>query len=195
MALCLTLALSACSSVPLTSAWKLRNVNPIEADPALFKIAVITNELIQLQTGSTSIGLGYTAEDPKHSFNTIVEATVKPNAIEAQLGQYLKSHEHITLFTLNEEATRQLRIAQNRIKTIKDKDIDGKGNLAVSINTACMDGPKPETVNANIFVMFDPSQGFVKLVSNLDLLKASKSNKQSFWVECEKAKGLPLNKR
>lgn len=180
---CIIFALSACSSIPLTSMWKLRNVSPLEADPALFKIAVISNELIQLKDNSTSIALGFTSENSSYSFKTEVMASVNPNAIESELEPYRQSKERITLFTLNEDAVRQLRIAQSRIQTIKEKEIEGDGSLAVSIHTGCINGPKPKTVKANIFVSFAPSQGFVKLISNIDLLK----REEKFWVECDKS--------
>lgn len=173
--------LSACTSIPLASLWKLRHVNPLEADPRLLKIAVITNEFIQLKDDSTTITLGFASQDQAHNFKTTVKASVTPNAVEAELEPYRNSRERMTLFTLNEKATRQLRIAQSRIQTIKDKDIEGEGSLAVNIHTGCIDGPKPKAVMANIFVSFAPSQGFVKLISNVNLLE----NEGDFWVECE----------
>ena len=101
--------------------WKLRDVSPLDADPGMFKIAVITNELIHLKDDSTSIGIGFIAEDVIHSFGTKVNASVEPNAREAQLEQYKKNGEHITLFNLNTKAAQQLRIAQARLRTIKKK--------------------------------------------------------------------------
>lgn len=180
-----SIALTACTSMPLSTMWKLRDVNPLEADPGQFKIAVITNELIQLKDDSTSIGIGFSTDDVKHSFDTIVNASVKPNAREAQLEPFRKASERITLFNLNAEAAQQLRVAQSRIQTIKDKDINGEGSFTVGINTACIDAPKPKSVNANIFISFEPSQGYIKLVSNIDLLAESQGDEQGFWVECD----------
>ena len=93
--------LGACSTVPLTTMWKLRNFDALTADPAVIHIAVITDQIVQLRDDAVSLSLGFTSKNSQHSFNTQIKATLKTKANIAQLNKYLSEKQHITLFYLD----------------------------------------------------------------------------------------------
>jgi len=171
--LCLVF-LTACTSVPISTMWKLRNFNPLEADPGAIRIAVISNKIVQLKDGSVSIELGFSAS----------KATVKTNSNIKQLRSSMTEDQRITLFYLDDEAAHTMRLAQNRIKVIRENDIQGDGSLGVTIDTGCFSAPKPEKLLATIYAKFAPDQAYIKMASNIDLLKQTEAEQNDFWFQC-----------
>ena len=76
-----------------------------------------------------------------------------------------------------------MRLAQNRIRIIKQNNIKGAGSFGVGVNTGCFDGPKPKELKANIYAQFDPNKGYIKMISDFDLL--NQINQGEFWYECD----------
>ncbi len=177
--------LTACTSVPLSTLWKLRNFDPLEANPSHIQIAVITDKLIQLKDESVSLELGFQSEDNRHTFNNISKATVRANSEVQELSQLVEANQRITLFYLQGEAAESMRLSQNRIKNIRQNDIEGSGHFSVSVNTGCFNGPKPEKLLATVYAKFSPEQDYIKMISKLDLLSQAKKANQDFWVQCE----------
>jgi hypothetical protein len=181
--LCLTF-LSACSSVPLSTIWKLRNFDPLDANPKEIRIAVITDQIIQLEDESVSMQLGFSSADSGHDFSTMAKATVKANAIVDQLQQYVEGKQRVTLFYLADNAADAIELAQHRLRIIKQNEIQGSGSLAISVHMGCFNGPKPDTIVANVYAQFRPNQRYVKMISNIDLLAQDNVSDPQFWQQC-----------
>lgn len=180
--------LSACASTPISSLWKLRNFDPLEADPNDIRLAVITDKIISLNDNSTSLSLGFSSTLSEHSFSSTFYTTIEKDAKVPELEKFKNSQEHITLFYLNEETARKMRIAQNKLRSIKDRDIEGDGGLSVNIRTGCFNGPKPEQLDASIFALFNAEQGYIKLSHGIDLMEEATKGDKHFWVQCEHSK-------
>ncbi|MBL4672273.1 MAG: hypothetical protein JKX81_08415 [Arenicella sp.] len=181
--LCLTF-LCACTSVPLSTIWKLRNFDPLDANPNEIRIAVITDQIIQLEDESVSLQLGFSSADRNHDFSTMAKATVKANATVGQLQQYVEGEQRITLFYLADSAADAIRLAQNRLRIIKQNDIQGNGSLTINVHMGCFNGPKPDSIVANVYAQFSPNQGYVKMISNIDLLHQANVSDSQFWQQC-----------
>jgi hypothetical protein len=166
--------------------WKLRNFDPFEADPSGIRIAVITDEIVQLEDDAVSLELGFRSADSHYNFNTAAKAKVKANAMVDQLGQYKQDSQRITLFYLSGNATDEIRLAQNRLRIIKQNEIQGEGSLGINVHVGCFNGAKPETILANVYAQFSPDQAYTKMVSNIDLLGQTDSSDDQFWHECPK---------
>ena len=182
---CISILITACTSVPLSTMWKLRNFDPLQADPSQIRIAVITDKIVQLKDDAVTMELSFTSEFPEHTFKNISNATVKTNSSVQELDSKLSDNERITLFYLDKETADQMRLAQNRIRISKQNEIKGDGSFSVNVNTGCFDGPKPKELKANIYAQFDSNKGYIKMISDLDLL--SQIDQGEFWYECDAA--------
>jgi len=183
-AIVFTLLLTSCTSIPLSTAWKLRNFDPLEAETAHIRIAVITNELVQLEDNAVSLQLGFQSTQAEHNFQSTSNATVEANANVSELNQSLNNDQRITLFYLDEAAAHEMKLSLNRIKVIKENNVDGNGSFGVNIHTGCFNGPKPKLL-ATIYAKFKPQQGYIKMLSNIDLLNQVDSEQSEFWVQCD----------
>ena len=63
MALITVIVLSACTSVPLTTLYKLHKIDPMEADPAQIKVAIRADDRIGIREGGAKIEVKFDAED------------------------------------------------------------------------------------------------------------------------------------
>lgn len=180
----LLLLITACVSMPLGSMWKLRNLDVLSTDPAELRIAVITDKLVQLQDGSTTLAIGFSSELAEHTFNETLLATIKANAQVSALSREIQANQALTLFYLAEPEAEKLRLAQNRIQAIRDQGIDGNGSLSIGIRTGCFAEPPPNSLTANIFAQFDAAQGYIKMQSDLDLMDIARRANQDIWVQC-----------
>lgn len=189
MAVSLISLLTACTSVPLSTIWKLRNFDPLEANPSFIRIAVITDQAVQLKDNAVSIELGFDSDFPEHNFHNISHATVETNASVEELNKLVADNQRITLFYLDTENAHTMRLAQNRIRIIKQNELEGEGSFSLSVHTGCFNGSKPDELLATVFARFNPERQYLKMISNIDLLKQSESD-QNLWVECTKTEPL-----
>ena len=89
---CISILITACTSVPLSTMWKLRNFDPLQADPSQIRIAVITDKIVQLKDDAVTIELSFTSEFPEHTFKNISNATVKTNSSVQELDSKLSDN-------------------------------------------------------------------------------------------------------
>lgn len=164
--------------------WKLRNFDPLEADPSHIRIAVISDEIVQLTDDAVTLELSFESEFPEHNFKNRSKATVKANSVVDELNHLLKPKQRITLFYLDPDAAHLMRLSQNRIRIIKENEIKGRGSFSLSVDTGCFNGPKPNTLIANVYAQFSPDRGYIKMISNIDLLKQVEPLQEEFWYEC-----------
>lgn len=183
MSMLLATVLSACTSVPLSTIWKLRSFDPLEANPSLIRIAVITDQAVQLKDNAVTLSLGFESEFPDYNFHNISHATVEPNASVEQLNDLVTDSQRITLFYLDSDNAYTMQLAQSRIRIIKQNDIEGSGSFSLGVNTGCFNGPKPDKLFATVFAQFHPEQQYLKMISSIDLLKQTAPG-QDLWVEC-----------
>ena len=166
--------------------FKLRNLSPLETNPADISIAVISHHALNFSDGATSLAIGFESEIAEHNFLNVFEASLQTDPKIEILQQHKRESESITLFYLAPAAAERMRKTQNRIRAIRKSGIEGTGSLSISINTACFEEKKPTSLTASIFVKFDNEQGYILMNKDLDLFEvAEKADRGEFWVECE----------
>ena len=181
----LSIFLVACAGMPISSMFKLRNLNPLETNPADIRIAIITHKAVTFSDGATSLSIEFESEIAEHNFLNVYKASLETNPPVNILQEHRGDNENITLFYLAPDAAAGMQQTQNRIKTIRQADIEGSGSLSISINTACFQEAKPKSLSASIFAMFDKEQGYILMNRGLDLFEvAEREGQQEFWVEC-----------
>lgn len=177
--------LSACASMPISSMWKLRNVDILTTNPQEIRIAIITNSLVQLADGSTSMAISFSSPSQEHNFSYRLKPIIKQNASSPELNSKIGRHEALTIFYLSQEDANSLKLAQSRILAIRDQNIEGDGSLSINIETGCFKQPPPKSLFANIFTQFDRKQGYVHMQRNLDLMQIREKGDQSLWQSCD----------
>ena len=130
--------MTGCASTPLSTIWKMRNFDPLNADPSQIQFAVITHREVTLSDDSTSMTLSFDAQDAAHSFSHTAMASVTSNAMVPALMEQIKPHQKITSFHLEPQDAEALRLAQSKLRNIKNLDLEGTGSVSISITHGCL---------------------------------------------------------
>ena len=181
------LFLTGCASVPLGTIWKMRNFDPLSAEPSLIRFAVVTDKRVMLSDGSTSMNLSYQSSLPEHTFSHTAVASIKNNAPIDSIAQELEPNQKITLFYLDKKDADALRLAQSKLRNIKAQNVEGEGSLSISVTQGCVPSEllESEEMLVTVFALFDPKQGYVKMISELNLLAEVGDDAMQNWVVCD----------
>lgn len=179
--------LAGCSSIPLGTMLKMRNFDPLSAEPSSIRFAVITDKQVRLADGSTSMTLSFQSTQPDRSFTHTAVASIKEYASIESLPTQLQPHEKVTLFFLKKEDADALRLAQSKLRNIKALNVDGSGSLSISVTQGCLPAQllKSNEMLVTVFAQFDPSQGYVKMISEMNLLSQASAETLKNWTDCK----------
>ena len=167
--------LSACTSVPLTTLYKLHKIDPMEADPAQIKVAIRAHDRIGIREGGAKIEVKFEAEDGSLNIDEtyLVEIIRNPD-MSAELLAGINPGESVTVLGLTQSDIQRMRAVQSSVAAISKDDPEGSGSLGVFLDGVCLQSKMPEgTVLIDIFLQTSDQDGFFVLSRNLDLRKQS----------------------
>ena len=136
---CSIMFLSACSSIPISTMYKMMTMNPLEIDPRQLVVAVDSPEEVSIQTGDVVILFKY--ETPQD--NSIIEheflVEVNPNyKIPPELKEEERNNRKLTILQLNKHDASVMYQAQQKIKAYTETHDDGIGDFTIQIKASCM---------------------------------------------------------
>ena len=175
LALLLTLLLTSCASVPLTSMYKLYRLSPMEADPSQIKIAIRAHENLGIPHGGAQIQLSYKTHDQNTYIDDIYLIDIVKNAmLTPELTEDMKVNEAITVLQLTPPDAKRMKQIQNLVKADKANDIEGQGSLGVSLNGICLrDGNiPPDYQTIDIFMQTSNQDGYFVFTEDFDLTQS-----------------------
>jgi hypothetical protein len=180
----ITVLLTACTAIPITSMYRLSKMDPMTIDPGQIRVAIRVDESVNAASGNAQITMGYKAEeagiDETHDFDVQLTSaqTLSPKLIKGML-----AGEQITVMSLSSEDAQTMRDFQQRLYQYKADDIDGDGlfNLRLKdlcLNSALSDGDVPLTLFLKtesdedyiVFVKYELHDLFSDTDSNIDSL-------------------------
>ena len=169
--LVLTLFLSGCVGMPLTSAIKLRKVNPLEVDPAQLKIAVRADERIGIPEGGVQISLKFDADDGSLNIDdTYVVEVIRNPILPAELFRGKAAWEAVTVLQLSDSDARQMTRVQSLLKPYTDGRAAGALSFGVDVSGVCALSPVPKgTLLIDVFVQANDIDGFFAITNDLDI--------------------------
>ena len=174
LACLITLFLAGCTSMPLTSMYKLSRMDPMEADPAQIKVAVRADEAIGIGKGDAQIEFKFDAEDGSLSIDEIylIEMDRDP-IVYGALYTDKKPGESITVLSLTPGDAERMKQLQLEMAMFREGDVKGSGSLRVNLNGICLHSKMhPGEVQLDMFLQTSEQEGFFVLAKNLDLREA-----------------------
>ncbi len=189
-----SLALWACSGIPLSSYPKLMQLDPLAADPEDIRVAIRSSNAIDVTDVKVLMALSYKTEDG--SFDEAHEFEVQ--ATEAQfmtpaLAKGAQPDDRTTILRLTTEDARTLYGFQKSVRGFEDSDIEGQGVLSLSANGWCLPaGIQQEDMNLTFFLQTEPDADFfVFMRQNInDWLEENESTPTTEAMRCQEAAGL-----
>ncbi|TDF35632.1 hypothetical protein EYS14_19685 [Alteromonadaceae bacterium M269] len=168
--------LVACTSIPITSLYKLYKLDPFDIDPQEFRLIIRAHEAISVRKGNVTMGLGFKAHDDSLVIDDTYIVDIERNgSLPAEVLDDKGPNEAFTLLKLSEADARQLTETQRLLKPYIEKDDSGDGSFAININNVCLTKALPEGKSLlTVYMQSDVEDGFFVFLNNLDMRKKRK---------------------
>jgi hypothetical protein len=165
------LYLAGCTSMPLTSMYKLSRMDPMEADPAQIKVAVRADEAIGIGKGDAQIEFKFDAEDNSLNIDEIyLIEVVRDPVVYGALYADKKPGESITVLALTPSDAERMKQLQLEMAQFRNRDVKGSGSLRVNLNGLCLHSKMPPgEVQLDLFLQTSEQEGFFVMAKNLDM--------------------------
>ena len=167
----IALFLAGCTSMPLTSMYKLSRIDPMEADPAQIKVAVRADEAIGIGKGDAQIEFKFDAEDNSLNIDEIyLIEVVRDPVVQGDLYADKKPDESITILGLTASDAERMKQLQLEMAPFRNGDVEGSGSLRVNLNGMCLHSKLPPgEVQLDLFLQTSEQDGFFLMAKNLDM--------------------------
>lgn len=165
-------ALTACSSIPLTTMVKLMNLNPLTTNPKKLLVAVTGDEDIEITSGDVVLDFSFRTDDPNVSFNHHFPVVTYPNyAVPSELQDEIDSGERITIMHLSDTDAATMLADQQTIKRYREKhENGGAGSINVRLVSACSNSREaPENSELNVYLKTENDTEFFLFLEDIDL--------------------------
>ena len=172
--LILAFFLTGCVGMPITSMFKLRKMNPMEVDPAQFKVAIRMDERIGIPEDGVHMTLKFDSEDGSLSIDDtyVVEVTRNP-ILTPELIDDKATWKSVTVLQLTDSDAQKLTGVQSLLRPHSEGQASGSLSFGVDVKGVCTYGPIPaEKVLIDIFVQASNKDGFFAVSRNLDLFQS-----------------------
>jgi len=171
LACLIALFLAGCTSMPLTTMYKLSRMDPMDADPAQIKVAVRADEAIGIGKGDAQIEFKFDAEDNSLNIDEIYLIEVVRNpAMHGELYADKKPGESITVLGLTTSDAQRMKQLQLAMAPFRNGDVKGSGSLRVNLSGMCLHNKMPPgEVQLDLFLQTSEQEGFFVMAKNLDM--------------------------
>lgn len=172
LTLALTAALlTACSSVPLSTMYKLRNYDPLTQDPGTLQLAVVVPESIDLTLANVVMLMGFDAdEDTNDLGDEFTLTTVDHAQPPADLFYSLQDNERLVIVSFDKDEADRMRALQPKIKSLKESDIAGSGYVGFNIHGFCLNERISRgDLEVSFYLQPEHEEDYIPVAKNLNL--------------------------
>jgi len=185
-----SLLLAGCMSMPLTTMYKLSNLDPMAADPAQIKIAIRADDRIGIPEGGVNIKAKFDADDGNLNFDeTFVVEIIRNPIMSIDLVKDTRPGETVTVLQLTEHDAQRFRVLQLSLAPYVEGERKGTGSFGIDISGVCLHNPMPaEDILLDIFLQTSNDDGYYVFLRDLDLgdLSDDEDADSVEWPICEK---------
>jgi hypothetical protein len=183
--------LAACSHVPVSTMWALRNFDAASLDPATLRAAVRLPETFEPQKGGVTLKIGWWRdgeEKAKHEMTFTLQETTAAEDVAPLAGER-KAGTRIYAFRINPADYAVVRARQKEFREEKARD-PGKthGSFGVGAD-ACRRGDFPAgPLLTTTYLRTEPAGPYLTVLKNLDMREAATLEKplNALVPPCEK---------
>ena len=161
-----TLLFVACTSVPISSMYSLSKIDPMKADPGQIRVAIRTNEAVNVTRDGAHIAMSFKAEDHdiNEAFEFDVQLTSSPT-LTPKLIRGLQPDEQVTVMSLAPEDARTMRDFQQRLFSYEADGIKGRGSFTLGLGNLCLDKPLPQgDIPLTLFLKTETNEDYIVFI-------------------------------
>jgi hypothetical protein len=165
-------AVSGCSSIPLTTMYKMMSVNPLELEPSEIVVAVQAPNGIVVSNNDVVIKFEFTTNDTNYNFED--EYFVKLNAkyvLPNELTQEINRDSKFYILQLSQDDTLKMLRGQELVKKYRMNNSDGGGSFNLSVESVCKNSQFSVKNNElNVFLKLNENDEFFTFMEDVNVL-------------------------
>ncbi|QIZ75682.1 hypothetical protein [Ferrimonas lipolytica] len=166
------LLLSGCTSMPITTMYKLVTLEPLELDPGQLQVAVRTDNNVVIGDNGVMMHWGYVSEDNSltldENYPVIVDRGTRPSSV---LLDGIGNSEQLVIFSLRPEDTKSMRLFQSQVLAHQQQGGEGSGSFGLKFEQFCFIETPLAPIDTDMFLQTDSDEGFFVFVEDIDLLE------------------------
>lgn len=174
------LLLAACGSIPVSSLWKLRNLNLESLDPAALRAAVVHHPSLRLDNDALLLTVSVSRKVRQPNGNTTTELLeeklplqeLRSTAERSALVDYDGPQQQTQVWRIDPTALPRLQALRARALAWKGTD-DGKRELGLGLELAgCQPAGAPQHRSVTTLMRFTERGDYIPILRNMDLAEA-----------------------
>ena len=171
LAVILALLVAGCASVPLSTMWKLRNVDPIATDVSRIRVGVRAPSYLRVVAENVRFEVGTVNKKTGSHVSKRLPLVVVDDVTEnAALRKYRKPGFYLRVFRLSRAGAQSLRVYRRQFRELKKEfGDDVSGQLSISASGCEQPGEKNRPLPVTTFFRSAETGGFVVLTSETDI--------------------------
>lgn len=166
-------AVSGCSSIPLTTMYKMMSVNPLELEPSEIVVAVQAPNGILVSNNDVVIKFEFTTNDPNYNFED--EYFVKLNTqyvLPNELTQEINRDSKFYILQLSQDDTLKMLRGQELVNKYRMNNSDGGGSFNLSVESVCKNSQFSVKNNElNVFLKLNENDEFFTFMEDVNVLE------------------------
>ncbi len=158
---------------------KLRKMDPMEVDPAQFKVAVRTDTRIGIPKDGVHISLKFNAEDDSLNIDdTYVVEVIRNPVFTPELYDDKATGQSVTVLQLSDNDARKMAHVQSLISPYVDGRAAGTLSFGVDVKDLCAHSPVlSNKVLVDVFVQANDGGDFFVVARDLNLAQSVEGSK------------------
>ncbi|TLG79281.1 hypothetical protein [Methylocystis sp. B8] len=179
-AIAFAVSLAACSHVPVSTMWALRNFDAASVDPTVLRAAVRLPETFEPQKGGVTLKIGWWRdgeEKAKHEMSFALKETTAPEDVAPLAGE-TKAGTRIYAYRVDPTDYAAIRARQREFLEEKARN-PGKTHGSFGVGAeACRRGAFPEgPLLTTTFLRTQPAGDYLTVLRNADMREAATKEK------------------
>lgn len=165
-------SLAACSHVPVSTMWALRNFDAATVDPATLRAAVRLPETFEPRRGGVTLTIGWWREgEEKHEEKFVLKETTAPDDVAPLAGER-KPRTRIFAYRVDPADYAAIRARQKAFVDEKARNGKTHGSLAVAADACRRSEFPPGPILTTSFLRTQAAGPYLTLLKNVDLREA-----------------------
>ncbi|GAC14873.1 hypothetical protein [Aliiglaciecola lipolytica] len=177
-------SVAGCMSMPISTMYKMSQFSPFDMEPKEVRVAVRTDEQIQVRNGAVKISMSYRSDGTntlpaiheEHNFNVQVQQAEDADLVEILLDD-IEENERVTILKLSEGDAQNMKNLLQLAKQYKAVEAKGTGEFAITTNNDCFENiNKFESLDVDVFFKTSDQEGYMLFLEDVDIIEQAKDN-------------------
>ncbi|WP_208353452.1 hypothetical protein [Pseudaestuariivita rosea] len=173
--------LTGCGSLSPAGMIAASRLDPLETPPADISVAVSVPKVVRLRDGDAELTLSFTPASGRAGDTVLAQVPLTVTAT-ADGPRAPAADEAIYVFGFNADAANALSVAQDRIKGLRARGVEGKGSLSIGVTGGCLTAPLPGALPVATWLRTG-DDAFVPLTRPTDMLQALQPEDRDLLIQ------------